>query len=122
MKLGKTERRALIAAFTPMTPEYLARTPMGRLYMAWCEAGRPATVSNGTVLARLAVEAGIVDKSYPTVRWGRVGKFDGNCVAEIDGNLFIVTGHSPEGDAQWIARDGYISFEEREPRGGQHGA
>ena len=59
----------------------------------------------------LALEAGIEDRSYSTVRYGRISRYSGE--AEItmdDGSRWKAIGHGPRGTAEFVSREGYIEF------------
>jgi len=59
----------------------------------------------------LAINAGVRDCSYNTVRWGRVSKYEGEAIIEMeDGSRWKAIGRGPTGNASWIDRDGYIEF------------
>lgn len=59
----------------------------------------------------LALEAGVRDKSYNTVRCGWVSSYSGEAVIEMaNGKKWKAVGHGPRGDASWVSKDGYIEF------------
>lgn len=59
----------------------------------------------------LALEAGVKDKSYLTVREGLVNSYSGEAfVTMADGRRWWCVGHGPRGDASHISRQGYIEF------------
>ena len=59
----------------------------------------------------LALEAGVEDRSYNTVREGLVNSYRGEAVVTMaDGQRWRCVGHGPRGDASHISRDGYIEF------------
>jgi len=59
----------------------------------------------------LALENGMEDHSYPTVRWGIVGSYFGKVkITMEDGREWLAIGHGPEGDAECIHRHGWIEF------------
>lgn len=63
----------------------------------------------------LAIQAGVKDKSYSTVRYGRVASYAGTAVVKMaNGDQWVCTGHGPTGDAATVSREGYISFRKQE--------
>ena len=59
----------------------------------------------------LAIENGIRDKSYSTVRYGRVPSYAGEVeITMSDGSRWRAIGHGPTGNAHVVTRDGYIEF------------
>lgn len=59
----------------------------------------------------LALEAGVRDKSYDTVRNGLVSSYSGEAIVTMaDGRKWRCVGHGPRGDASHISRQGYIEF------------
>lgn len=59
----------------------------------------------------LALAAGVRDKSYSTVRYGRVASYAGEAeVTMADGRRFRAIGHGPRGDAETLDRGGYVEF------------
>lgn len=59
----------------------------------------------------LALEAGIEDRSYNTVRYGRVARFAGEAEIVMDnGAKWLAKGHGPRGTAEHVSREGYIEF------------
>lgn len=59
----------------------------------------------------LAIEAGVKDKGYNTVRCGWVSSYSGEAVIEMaNGKKWKAVGHGPRGDASWVSKDGYIEF------------
>lgn len=59
----------------------------------------------------IALAHGVKDRSYNTVRWGRVASYDGRvAVALEDGSVWSCVGHGPDGDAECIYRHGYVEF------------
>jgi len=59
----------------------------------------------------LAIAAGVMDVSYPTVRYGTVAAYRGHGdVTMPDGSRWHAVGHMPDGDAGNIWRRGWIEF------------
>lgn len=59
----------------------------------------------------LAMEAGIRDESYQTVRFGTVAKYSGDVIVTMaDGKTWRCVGRGPTGGADWISKQGYIEF------------
>jgi len=59
----------------------------------------------------LALEYGIVENSYKTVRCGMVSSYSGKVeIAMGNGSKWIATGHSPRGGSDYVESDGYIDF------------
>ena len=59
----------------------------------------------------LALEAGVEDRSYNTVRYGLVGSYRGEAVVTMaDGQRWRCVGRGPRGDASHISSDGFIEF------------
>ena len=59
----------------------------------------------------LAIEAGIQDRSYSTVRWGTISKYSGEATIEMaDGSIWKAIGHGPRGTAEYVSSEGYIEF------------
>lgn len=59
----------------------------------------------------LAFSAGIEDVGYDTVRWGWVASYRGRAEITLDdGSRWLAIGHGPKGNAEYIARDGFIEF------------
>ncbi len=59
----------------------------------------------------LALENGVEDCSYDTVRCGTVGKYRGTAeITMTDGSHWKAIGHSPKGTAEYVSKDGYIEF------------
>jgi len=59
----------------------------------------------------LALEAGVVDKSYRTVRYGMVPDYRGEAIITMaDGTTWKAVGHGPTGTAEFVAKEGYIEF------------
>ena len=59
----------------------------------------------------LALEAGVEDVSYTTVRHGLIPSFRG--IAELimsDGRRWKCIGHGPSGTAQFVSKNGFIEF------------
>ena len=59
----------------------------------------------------LALEAGVEDRSYPTVANGYVNSFSSEAVVTMaDGRKWRCVGHGPKGSPIHISRQGYIEF------------
>lgn len=59
----------------------------------------------------LAIEAGVKDKSYRTVRYGIVLSFGGEAIVEMEnGKKWKCIGRGPKGDASHLSHDGFIEF------------
>jgi len=59
----------------------------------------------------LAIDAGVSDVSYPTVRHGTVAAYRGEAdVTMPDGSRWHAVGHMPDGDAENLWRRGWIEF------------
>ena len=59
----------------------------------------------------LALENGIEDRGYSTVRWGFVPSFAGTAeITMADGRRWRAIGHGPEGTAEYVSRRGWIEF------------
>ena len=59
----------------------------------------------------LALEAGVEDRSYNTVREGLVNSYRGEAVVTMaDGQRWRCVGRGPRGDASHISSDGFIEF------------
>jgi len=57
----------------------------------------------------LALENGVRDKSYRTVRYGWISSFSGEAIVEMaDGRRWKCVGHEPCGDAEFVSRRGWI--------------
>jgi hypothetical protein len=57
----------------------------------------------------LALENGITNCGYSTVRWGWVSSFRGEAIVEMtDGRRWKCVGHGPRGDAEFVSRQGWI--------------
>lgn len=60
----------------------------------------------------LALEAGIEDNSYKTVRYGWVASYAGEVeITMADGSKWKAIGHRPRGTAESVEREGYIEFQ-----------
>ncbi|NBV54732.1 MAG: hypothetical protein EBR79_03360 [Proteobacteria bacterium] len=60
---------------------------------------------------RLALEAGVEDHSYSTVRNGRVSYYAGEAIVTMaNGKKWRCVGHRSRGDAYSVYRQGYIEF------------
>lgn len=60
---------------------------------------------------RLALSAGIKDRSYQTVRYGRVESYSGEAFIVLeDGSRWIAIGHGPTGGPDYVSKEGYIEF------------
>ena len=60
---------------------------------------------------RLALEAGVQDVSYDTVRYGRVLSYRGSAVVTMaDGSRWQCIGHGPRGTSEIIYKEGYVEF------------
>ena len=60
----------------------------------------------------VALANGIRDRSYSTVRWGRVADYSGEAIITMaDGRRWRAVGHGPEGGAEMISRHGWIEFQ-----------
>lgn len=55
---------------------------------------------------RDALAAGLVNRTYPTVRYGEVASFEGEAEIAFMGQRVRVVGFRPGGDAQFLAHDG----------------
>lgn len=62
------------------------------------------------VLRKLALENGVIDQSYGTVRYGMVASYKGRAEFVYNGNAYIAIGHGPTGTAETLGRQGYIEF------------
>ena len=70
-----------------------------------------ADLRKGEPSYELALENGVEDRSYNTVRYGLVGSYRGEAVVTMaDGQRWRCVGRGPRGDASHISRDGYIEF------------
>lgn len=59
----------------------------------------------------LALEAGVRDVGYDTVRHGWVPSFSGEAVVTMaDGRRWRCVGHGPRGTAEAVYRNGYIEM------------
>ena len=59
----------------------------------------------------IALEHGIIDRGYKTTANGYVNSYRGECEFTMsDGRRWKAVGHSPDGDAWSIYRNGYIEF------------
>ena len=60
---------------------------------------------------RLALEAGIVDSSYHTVRYGMVAEYRGTVeITLANGKRWRAIGHGPMGTAAHVSKEGWIEF------------
>ncbi len=60
---------------------------------------------------RMAIEAGVRDKSYNTPANGYVNSYAGEAVVEMaDGSRWRCVGHRPKGSAFCVTRRGFIEF------------
>ena len=58
---------------------------------------------------RVALELGLVkDKSYTTVRWGRVASFSGEGLVRVETFWYWVKGERPWGDAEVVVQPGFV--------------
>ncbi|MBU4285156.1 hypothetical protein KKF60_02250 [Patescibacteria group bacterium] len=62
-------------------------------------------------LEMLALECGIENKSYNTIRWGVVSSYSGEAEVVIKGQRYKAIGHEPEGTVEYVDRDGYIEWQ-----------
>lgn len=62
-------------------------------------------------LEKLALEHGIEDRSYDTVRWGTVSEYSGEAEIVIKGQRYKAIGHGPKGTAEYVSKDGYIEWQ-----------
>ena len=87
-----------------MSPEALRSLANEAIRMAEAlEAERPSV--------GLALAAGILDRSYSTVRWGTVASYSGEVeITMANGRRWKAIGHRPTGCAEWIDRQGYVEF------------
>jgi hypothetical protein len=61
--------------------------------------------------ATLALEAGVTDCSYRTVRYGVVASYSGAATVTMDdGTRWRCVGHGPQGDAEYVTRQGWIEM------------
>ena len=61
--------------------------------------------------ALLAIAAGVEDDSYSTVRYGMVASYRGEAMVTLpNGSEWRCVGHGPQGNAETLARDGYIEM------------
>ena len=59
----------------------------------------------------LALEAGVRNRSYPTVANGWIADYSGEAVITMaDGSRWQAIGHGPSGNAAWVSRQGWIEF------------
>lgn len=59
----------------------------------------------------LALENGVEDRSYNTVRYGLVGSYRGEAVVTMaNGRKWRCVGRGPRGDASHISAEGFIEF------------
>lgn len=59
----------------------------------------------------LALEAGVTDCSYHTVRYGGVAAYRGEAIVTMaDGRRWRAIGHGPQGGADYVSRGGRIEF------------
>lgn len=57
----------------------------------------------------LAIEAGISDNSYKTVRWGWIPSYSGTAIVTMaNGTKWKCIGHKPRGCASYVSKNGYI--------------
>lgn len=61
-------------------------------------------------LRKLALEHGIRDKSYDTVRFGMVSDYSGEAEIVIKGEKYKAIGHGPRGSASSVSAEGYIEW------------
>lgn len=63
----------------------------------------------------LALQAGVRDKSYSTVRHGRVDDYEGTAIITMaNGDRWEATGYGPRGNAHVVTKDGGITFRKLE--------
>lgn len=75
--------------------------------------GLAADYTDLIALERLAIANGVVDQSYPTVRYGWVASYAGHAVFPRGGRFVAATGRTPqrdEGFPQTLGREGYIKY------------
>lgn len=59
----------------------------------------------------VAIEHGILDRGYDTVRYGFVPSFGGEAIITMaDGRRWKAIGHRPRGSAEHVSRNGWIEF------------
>ena len=59
----------------------------------------------------LALEHGVEDVSYNTVRWGMTASYRGEAIIEMsDGSTWRAVGRRPTGCAEWVDRRGFVEF------------
>ncbi len=59
----------------------------------------------------LAIEAGISDDGYSTVRWGFVPSYSGaTTVTMADGTAWRCVGRPPRGNAECVTKNGFIEM------------
>lgn len=59
----------------------------------------------------LALENGVKDKTYSTVRYGRIPSYGGEALITMsDGRRWKAVGHEPRGSAEHVSKNGWIEF------------
>ena len=59
---------------------------------------------------KLALKAGVRDKSYSTVRYGTISDYSGEAEVTVGGRKYKVVGHGPRGTAEYVSKEGFIEF------------
>ncbi len=60
---------------------------------------------------KLALENGVRDRGYSTVRYGRISSYSGEAEIQMaNGTRWKATGHGPRGTAEHVSREGFIEF------------
>lgn len=59
----------------------------------------------------MALDAGVRNEGYMTVRHGWVPSYSGEAVVTMeDGSRWKCIGHGPRGSAEWVSKNGFIEF------------
>jgi len=100
--------RAMAAAIASDHSDSTSATPIN-----WADPYNAHEVERARSIASyaLAIEAGIENRSYPTVRHGWVPSYAGTAwFKDHLGNPWMAQGFCPDGNAHHIGCDGYIKF------------
>lgn len=59
----------------------------------------------------VALENGVEDCSYRTVRWGEISSYSGEATVTLEnGTKWKCVGHKPQGNTHVVTREGFIEF------------
>ena len=114
---AKQLAESFVTTYRTLSVEELRRlsdVPSARdlLRFSWRALQRANDLAANMPSTRLAIEAGIEDRSYNTVGNGRVNRYRGEAIITLSSDRkFRAIGMGPIGDPWSIFRNGYIKYE-----------